>query len=135
MKRTIVTILAAGTALLGVAACSSDADVASHNLSKAADNFEVQRRIVFYNGITDKYILEVVGLCSIGNDDPARYVSITCKVGPDKYVKNFFFKSDNTTVWSEQLQSNDVSTDHYRVVFKPESVVPQFDLRTGKGDD
>jgi hypothetical protein len=32
-------------------ACS-DADIASKNLSKAAEMFEIDRRIVFYNGIT-----------------------------------------------------------------------------------
>lgn len=56
MKRMF--FLAAMAAL--VAGCGSDADVASHNLSKAADQFEVTRRIVFYNGITGGYILTVV---------------------------------------------------------------------------
>ena len=45
MKKTLAAILAA----LMVAGCSN-ADLASSNLSKAADNFEVARRIVFYNG-------------------------------------------------------------------------------------
>jgi hypothetical protein len=43
-------------ALLGLAfslgACS-DADIARRNLSQAADQFEINRRIIFYNGITD----------------------------------------------------------------------------------
>ena len=39
-----------------IAGCS-DANVASSNLSKAADNFELTRRIVFYNGITGEYML------------------------------------------------------------------------------
>jgi len=30
-----------------------DATVVSDNISKAADNFEVNRRIVMFNGITD----------------------------------------------------------------------------------
>ena len=34
-----------------------DAIVVSQNISKAADNFEVTRRIVFYNGITGDYML------------------------------------------------------------------------------
>ena len=44
---------------------SDDADVASRNLSKAADNFEILRRVVFMNGIIDRYMLEIIGLCSI----------------------------------------------------------------------
>jgi len=31
----------------------NDAQVASSNLVKAADNFEINRRVVFFNGITD----------------------------------------------------------------------------------
>ena len=36
---------------------ADDAYVASRNISKAADNFEVDRRIVLYNGITESYII------------------------------------------------------------------------------
>jgi len=50
-----------------VMGCASDADVASYNLSKAADNFEVPRRIIFYNGITGEYMLVIEGLYSKGN--------------------------------------------------------------------
>jgi hypothetical protein len=76
--KTTLAILAAACAL---AACS-DADVASSNLSKAADNFEINRRVVFYNGITGDYMLSIEGLCSKGNNDAARQLSITCTVGP-----------------------------------------------------
>lgn len=41
----------------------SDADIASQNISKAADNFEISRRIVFYNGITGEYMLSIEGAC------------------------------------------------------------------------
>ena len=62
--RSRLLVAAAALLTLGVTGCSSDADVVSENLSKAADNFEVQRRVVFYNGISGEYIL-VVG----GDDD------------------------------------------------------------------
>ena len=42
-----------------------DATTVSHNLSKAAQNFEVDRRVIFYNGITDTYMLTVEGRCAI----------------------------------------------------------------------
>lgn len=81
MKRIlafIATGVIAATLLVG---CSSDADVASRNLSNAADNFEINRRIVFYNGITGQYILLIEGYCSLGNSDKAGELSVTCKVG------------------------------------------------------
>lgn len=43
----------------------TDASVASRNLSEAAEQFEIYRRVVFYNGITDNYILSIEGYCSI----------------------------------------------------------------------
>ena len=66
MKKTIAIILAASAMLT---ACSRDADVASRNLSVAADQFEITRRIVFYNGLTGDYMLTLEGLCSLGNKD------------------------------------------------------------------
>ena len=48
-----------------LAGCERDADVASRNLSVAADMFEINRRIVFYNGITGEYMLVIEGLCAL----------------------------------------------------------------------
>ena len=121
--------LIAAIALVGVftlTGCSDDADVASENLSKAADNFEIQRQIVFFNGITDTYLLTIEGLCSI-NDEGAQ-LEVTCKT-EDGYKKHFLGLSDNVSYFVEQQASADVSVDHYRVTFKPETVVPDVDAR------
>lgn len=120
-------------ALVMGAACT-DADVASRNLSKAADNFEVQRRIVFYNGITGDYILEVVGRCSIGNYDDSNEVSITCKTGSHKFLKHFLGLSDNVTYYAEQLEAKSVSTYNYRVTFKPSVILPDVDTQAGQDE-
>ena len=130
MKKLALSLLATAALATGLTACgSSDADVASKNLSTAADNFEINRQIVFYNGITGEYIAEVDGLCSVGNHDPAGKLSVTCKVGPDKYIKNFLGLSDNVTWFALQTDAATVSTAHYRVVFTPSTVVPNLDLR------
>ena len=113
--------------LLG--ACEKDADVASRNLSQAADMFEIQRRVVFYNGITGEYILTIEGLCSLGNSDKAARLSVTCKTGPGKFKKHFLGLSDNVTFFAEQMEAANVSTYHYRVVFKPQAIIPDIDLR------
>lgn len=127
MNRT-VAFFAAAVALSGLAACS-DADVASRNLSKSADNFEVPRRVVLYNGITDQFIQEVKGLCSMGNSDRYPEVTITCKRGPGQFIKHMWTLSDNVTVFVEQLQNVDVSTDFYQVNFKPSVIIPDFKVR------
>lgn len=134
-KRTkgLVALALAATAALGLTACTSEADTTSYNLSKDADNFKIERRIVFYNGITDQTMLTIEGLCSFGNDDTASQRTVTCKVGPDSYKKHFLGLSDNVTYFAEQIDGAKVSPYHYKVVFKPEEAIPDFDLNTSIG--
>lgn len=115
---------------LGVlTACERDADIASRNLSKAADMFEINRRVIFYNGITGEYMLSVEGLCSLGNDDKPGRLSVTCKTGPSSFKKHFLGLSDNVTFFAEQLEPRQASVYHYRVIFKPQSIIPDIDFR------
>ena len=121
-------VLLMGACALVLSACDSDADIASQNLSRAADMFEIERRVVFYNGITNDYSLMVEGRCSLGNDRSSSQMTVTCKTGPDEYKKHFLGLSDNVTYFAEQLEGRDVSTYHYRVVFKPQAIVPDVDV-------
>ena len=125
MKRILVAAVLALSATL--AGCTDDAQVASQNLSKAADNFEVSRRIIFYNGITDTYMLTIEGLCSISVGD--RKLDVTCKTGPGQYKKHFLGLSDDVTFFAEQLEGKSVSAYHYRVTFKPQSIIPDVNFR------
>ena len=124
MKRAALSIFA-----IGILAGCSDADIASHNLSKAADSFEINRRVVFYNGITGGYMLSIEGLCSLGNNDKGGKVSITCKTGRDSYKKHFLGLSDNVTYFIEQMEPAAVGVYHYRVIFKPQTILPDIDAR------
>lgn len=107
----------------------SDADVVSQKISKAADMFEVQRRIVFYNGITGEYMLEITGLCSLGRMETAKGITVTCKVSPDSYKKHFLALSDNVTLFVEQIEPNKTDPYQYRVVFKPLAIIPDIEIR------
>jgi len=120
-----IAVLLMGAALTGC--MDDDADVASENLSKAADNFEVNRRIVAFNGITDKYLMVIEGTCSI--KDEGSQLEVICKVGDGQYKKHFLGLSDNVTYWVEQIDPTHVDKFHYRVVFKPEAIVPDIDFR------
>lgn len=111
-------------AAVAIAACEKQADVAARNISAAADNFEVDRRVVFYNGITGQYILTIEGRCALGNSDTAQRMSVTCKTGPNSFRRHFLGLSDNVTFFAEQLDAVDVSTYRYRVRFNPLAAVP-----------
>ena len=127
-KFIIVTLLLVSSLfLLGVNGCD-DADVASKNLSKAASNFEIQRRVIFYNGITGEYILAVEGLCSIAGGR-GEQLSVTCKTGPESFKKHFLGLSDNVTFFAEQLEPVKASAYRYRVTFKPSVIIPDVDYR------
>lgn len=118
-----------GGVLGALSGCTSDANVASQNLSRAADQFEINRRVVFYNGITGDYILSVEGLCSLGNQDKDGRLSVTCKTGPSSYKKHFLGLSDNVTFFAEQINDAKVGVYHYRVIFKPSVIIPDVELR------
>jgi hypothetical protein len=121
-KRSALAAL--GLAVI-VAGCSSDADVASRNLSKAADMFEIKRRIVFYNGWTGEYVLQVEGLCSLDSSTAA----VKCKTGPQDYKKHFLGLGANVTWFAEQIDGAKADVFHYRVIFKPAAIIPDVDFR------
>lgn len=127
MKKLLVfgLLLAASLFLVG---CSSEANVASQNVSRAADQFEINRRIVFYNGITGEYILTIEGLCSLGNYDSSLRMSVTCKTGPTAYKKHFLGLSDNVTFFAEQLEPSEADPFHYRVIFRPKTLIPDIEI-------
>lgn len=129
-KRTLSTIALSGLLLLTGCSASS---VASQNISTASDNFEVPRRIVFFNGITDTYLLTIEGLCSINADGEDGQLEVTCKTAEDEYKKHYLGLSDNVTYFVEQLDSVSVDSYHYRVMFRPETIIPDIDLDTSSG--
>ena len=108
--------------------CNTDAEVASANLSLAAEQFEIDRRVVFINGITDTYLLSIEGKCSI--EDQTIQLEVTCKVGEDSFKKHFLGLSDNISYFVEQLEPVGVSVYQYRVIFKPTVILPDIDLVT-----
>jgi hypothetical protein len=109
----------------------TDADVASKNISTEAEQFKVARRIVFINGITDKYLLTITGYCSVETGDSALAGSleVTCKTGPGAYKKSFLGLSDNVTYMVQQIDPIDVSTSRYKVIFKPSTIIPDIDVK------
>lgn len=125
-----VAVLAAA---LSLGACSA-ADTASRNISYDSDNFKVMRRVVFVNGITDKYLLSIEGLCSITKDKEDLQLEVTCKTGEGEFKKHYLGISDNVTYFVEQMDASSVDTYHYKVAFRPETIFPDIDMQTS-GDE
>ena len=129
MKKLLLSAACVVGAVVALTGCKNDADMASRNLSKAADMFEINRRVVFFNGITDKYLLSIEGRCSIKVDGADGQLEVTCKISDNAYKKHFLGLSDNVSYFVEQLDFADVSVYHYRVIFKPQAILPDIDFR------
>lgn len=125
MRKLTLLLVGLMTMIITITSCT-DASVASQNLSKAADQFEIYRRVVFYNGITDTYILSVQGYCSIS--DMNGQLEVTVKTEDGKFLKHYLGLSDNVTYFAEQIDKESVSTAKYRVIFKPSAIIPDVDM-------
>jgi len=112
--------------------CTREADTVSYNISRDADSFEIKRRVVFFNGITDKYLMEIIGYCSIHKDNTDNQLEVTCKVGPDQYKKHYFGLSDNTAYFVEQIDPKTESQFNYKVVFRPQTIIPDVTVRVSQ---
>jgi hypothetical protein len=102
--------------------------MARGNLERAEQNFEVYRRVVFYNGINGEYILTIEGRIAV-IVDPDGDLVVTVKTEEGKFLKHYLGLSDNVTYFSEQLEAKNVSTMRYRVVFKPSVLIPDMEIR------
>lgn len=109
---------------LAITGCENDKAVVSKNISVDADNFKVLRRIILHNTITNSYVFEVTGFCSIQAYSETRQLEVVCRTGENTYQKHIYGYSDNTPYTLEQLDSSNVSKYHYKIIFKPESILP-----------
>lgn len=126
LRKTAAALLVLGAAVSLTACGPSAADRANENLSKAAENFEVPRRIVGINGITDVVLFSVEGFCSIEND--GRKLDVVCKVPGGQIERTTLGLSDNVTYVSTQTGGVDVDLFRPRVILRPTTLIPDFDL-------
>lgn len=132
MAKKTTTLKALSAALLFTAiltGCTSQANRASENVSTAADNFEINRRVTFINGITNDTTFVVEGFCSINKDDKNQ-LQVTCKDTDGGITKDYFGLSDNSYYLVEQLNSKNVSVYHRKVIMNPKSVIPEIAFQT-----
>lgn len=136
-KKTFAAVVAAGVlGLTALTGCTSDADKSAENLGHKAEAFEVQREIIGTNTRTGEFLFHYTGRCSLesGSADSALrgYLQIMCKHGPDDYRKHFEKESHDLHISSAQLGPIDVSVYHTDIRIKPEQVIPQITVETGK---
>ena len=107
--------------LILVLACScftgcTEAENVNYNLSQAADNFEVVRKITVYNARTDMIVMEMEGLMSLSNNGSSELV-VTCRTGKSEYKKNYVYLNDYVIYVVEDITGTVTDPYHYKVHF------------------
>ena len=124
MKKIICILLITIMALACFASCSS-ADNVNHNLSQAADNFEVLRKITVYNARTDLIVMEMEGYMSLSNSSTNELV-VTCMSGPGQYKKNYIYLNEYVIYVVEDITGTATNPYHYKVHFY--TATPDIDV-------
>lgn len=109
-----------------VALCScTAAENVNYNVSQAADNFQVLRKVTVYNARTDLIVMEMEGYMSISNSATNELV-VTCKVGADTYKKNYVYLNEYVIYVVEDISGSVTDPYHYNVKFY--TAVPDIDI-------
>ena len=111
--------------LVGCLTGCSEADNVNHNLSQAADNFEVVRKITVYNARTDMIIMEMEGLMSLSNNSTSELI-VTCRTGANEYKKNYVYLNDYVIYVVEDITGTVTDPYHYKIHFY--TALPDVDL-------
>ncbi len=127
MKK-LVSVLVVFVGLFVLAGCD-DAEVVSHNISKDADNFKVQRKVTFINTVTDEVLYTVEGNFAIVADTADNQLEITAKTGEDTYQKHFLGLSPTTVYIVEQTEWVEANKYNFKITIKPSAVIPEVEVR------
>lgn len=127
MKRKLTAVLLAGIMATSVTACST-ASTVNYNLNKEANEFNVYRKITVTNARTDTIMLQAEGYMSLSNNSSSELV-ITIKTGEDTYFKDYIYLNDWTCYVMEQTEPNIVDKYHYELVFYPERIIPNVEIK------
>lgn len=102
-----------------VAGCT-EAERVSQNISKQADNFNVQRRLTVINCRTDEVILSMIGTFSVQHTTGD--LDIIVELPDGTYQKHFVGLNDWTTYVVEDISNTSVSKYAYEIEFMPEII-------------
>ena len=124
MKKSILLLLIMVIVIGSLASCTAAWNV-NHNLSQAADNFEVARKITVYNARTDLVVMEMEGYMSITNNATNELV-VTCKTGGGEYKKNYVYLNEYVSYVVEDITGTTTDPYHYKVKFY--GAMPDVDI-------
>lgn len=126
MKKIIVFLFAVIISVSCLCGCvARESTIVNHNLSQAADNFQVVRKITVYNARTDLIVMEMEGYMSLSNNGSNELV-VTCRTGADQYKKNYIYLNEYVIYVVEDVTGTVTDPFHYKVHFYTAS--PDIDI-------
>lgn len=123
MKKTIVIMTIMTIAILilmfTLSSCRQS-EVASYNVSKEADNFNVVRRVAVINTVNGKPLFEAIGRISIDSETEGKLV-ILVEVAEGKYKKHIIGLNSATTMYVvEDVNGANVDKYAYEMNYNPD---------------
>ena len=128
MKRkiliTLLIVVILATSVLALVGCTKT-KVATHNIQKGADNFQIYRRMTFINLRTDKILYEAEGYFSLQDTrEGGSEIGLTFMIGPGEYKLDYFSIDANVAYVIEQVENTTMDPYHWHIywyVSVPES--------------
>ena len=127
MKKKLLALGMTICIALGMVGCRTAA-VVNHNLSKDGDEFNLYRKITVTNARTDTIMLQAEGYMSLSNNSSNELV-VTIKTGENTYYKDYIYLNDWTCYVMEQTEPVGTDKYHYELVFYPERLIPDIDIK------
>ena len=125
-KMILITMLVLVGVVLG--GCVRTSTTVNHNLSKDADEFNLYRKITVTNARTDTIMLQAEGYMSLSNNS-ANELVVTIKTGENTYYKDYIYLNDWTCYVMEQTEPTGTDKYHYQLVFYPERIIPDVEIK------
>ena len=127
-KKTIIAALVSLLIATMLACCLTgcrEADRASYNVSKQADNFNIVRQVTVIDCINGDIMFQMTGKMSVTADIEQNQLEVIVE-DSGTYTKHIIGLSDNVTYVVEDLNigKNDVSKYHYTINFNPKMWAP-----------
>lgn len=126
MNRKLKTMAFAAVLAASLAACSTQAERVSYNLSQEADNFNDIRQITVINCLQGDVLFQMTGKMSITADTADNQLEIVVEDEQGEYKKHFIGLSDNVTYVVEDITSGDVNQYKYTLNFNPKMWLPEI---------
>lgn len=122
MKKVISLIIVSLTLGIILTGCRQSERV-SYNVSKEADNFNVERRLCVINARTDKPVFELIGYFAMSNSG-YNELEIICQTGINEFKKHYVYLNEWTICVVEDVGGSSVDPYHYEINFLPEMIQP-----------